>query len=111
MIDPLAKSFDITTPDGVRAYGLWGKSADQHGSLFMAYAHHYATHDATTTAELAFQTEGLPPLAGCSGVWVHPETGATETASTANGTNFTTPPFAIDIALRLVCKKTMTEVV
>lgn len=98
MTDPTLQAMNISASNGVRAYGLVGAGNSGKGKLYMAYANHYASHDLSITANLTFPIV----LAGCTGVWVHPETGAT-TPAVASGVNFTSPPFKIDIALSISC--------
>jgi hypothetical protein len=107
MTDPAAQNFNLTVPDGIRAYGMFGAKQGGDGTVVIVYAHHFADHSSNTTAELVFPDN--VPLSGCSGDWVQPETGSTSPASPSSSNAYTTPNFTIDVALRLVCGKAETE--
>lgn len=98
MTDPAVKMFNLTLSEGVRAYGLEGSSGS--ATMKMVYVHH-PDHSTNTTAQLVFPE---PSVANCAGEWVYPETGAVVAASPFNGTTFVTPPFNIDIALKVLCQ-------
>ena len=124
MLDPAVQNVNVTaTPNttsgaAVRAYGLCGAGAGDstvQGSsagadrVYMAYVHH-TDHNSATQANVNFVTGSqacAAPGPGCSGFWVNPETGTTTAVSATAATtgNFTTPPFSIDVALVLFCKK------
>merc|ERR1712070_935441 len=103
MTDAAVAQLNVTASDGVRAYGVVGAGANGKGKVVMAYAQHYSSHDQNITAQITFPTAVVPSLSSCVGTWVHPDTGATETASPPKGTTYTTPAFSIDMALRVNC--------
>jgi len=98
MTDPAVKMFNLTLSEGVRAYGLDGSSGSS--TMRMVYVHH-PDHSTSTTSQLVFP---MASVANCAGEWVYPETGETVAASPFNDTAFVTPPFSIDIALKVLCQ-------
>merc|ERR1712032_968057 len=108
MTDPAVQQFNLTVPEGVRAYGLRGSSSDESTTL-MVYVHHFSNHTKTTSGEFVFPTSGFPSLSSCTGEWVYPENGTSTLANASNDTAIVSPPFKIDIALVVVCTRSSAE--
>jgi hypothetical protein len=104
MTDPAVAQLKMTASDGFRAYGVIGAGANGNGKVLMAYVQHYSSHELNITAQITFApSKDFRSLTGCVGTWVHPDTGATASATQPNGLTYTTPVFSIDMALRVNC--------
>merc|ERR1712064_153247 len=64
MTDPAVQQFNLTMPEGVRAYGLRGSTGS--GTILMIYAHHFASHNETTIAKIELPSSGFPSLSSCT---------------------------------------------
>jgi hypothetical protein len=102
MTDPNVTSFNFsatsTTSALVKAFGISGAGVDDKSTVTMVYLHHQ-DHNSNTTS--MFSLPNLPKIE-CTCSWYSPESG-TAIAAHQQGSTFTTPPFAVDIALLAVC--------
>jgi len=100
--------FEVTTSlSGINAFGLRGVAATRSpgadpSHVIMVYLHHNASHSINISTSVDFG-DGVS-LAGCAGDWINPMDGSAVAASNNSGPLILhSPPFAIDVALWLVC--------
>ena len=106
--DPNVTSFNSsatsTTSAPVKAFGISGAGVDDQSTVSMVYLHHQ-DHNSNTTS--TFSLPNLPKVE-CKCTWYSPESG-TAIAAQRQGNTFTTPPFAVDIAVLVVCPQAQSN--